>query len=154
MSATVLNYIPDGYDEPGYIKENPGLHGELRFRFRPMLRADRIVIVTAAANLPPEKRGANAAKAIKARLILWDLKDKDGKPQEITEENILRLKPALFDRLEDIVYGYSASDPDPQWTADQKQADTEAALNAALEGTTYRSEPEAVDQGNLPAASG
>ena len=36
------NMIPDdGYTEPGFITARPGLHGELRFTFRPILIQDQ-----------------------------------------------------------------------------------------------------------------
>jgi hypothetical protein len=144
----MLNYIPDGYDEPGYIKENPGLHGEFRFRFRPMLVQERTINFNAADKLPPEQQDLHTAKCVRARLISWEHKDQDGNAVPISETTILRLKPALFHRLSSIVYGMSAGDPDPQWRPADADAHSQAIINAAIEGTDYRSERELADAKN------
>lgn len=107
----ILDYIPDGYTEEGYIREVPGLHGPVRFTFRPMLVVQRAGLFgQRTLSLPDELQDRRCADVLCAQLVSWSVTDSEGRPLAVTAENILRLKPALFQRILAIVSGVEPSD--------------------------------------------
>lgn len=129
----VLNYIPDGYTETGYIAEVPRIHGEVRFTFRPMLNEERAIVYgRRAKELSPRELEQQFAAEIVARVNEWSLVQDDGSPLAITRENVLRLKPMLFQRLFQIVAGSDASDVDPTWPQEAKAEVADAKIEATL----------------------
>lgn len=133
----MLNFIPDGYSEPGYIRANPGSHDELRFVYRPMLVADRAVLLTTAGKLAPDLQQRSYGKAIAARLVSWSVTDSKGAPVQPSEDVVLRLRPTLFNRLFDVVAGINPNDHDPIAAADAQTVDEQARLDAAIAGKPY-----------------
>ncbi len=127
--------IEDGYTEAGYIKKAEGLYPELRFRYRPMLHAERDAIASQIGTKPAEQFTAILVAAAKHRIVSWDAMHM-GAPLEITDENIRRLRPSLFDRLYNIISGQQASDPDPLASEDARELEADAALQAAITGQT------------------
>lgn len=145
-SNGVLGYIHDGYTVPGYIQGVPRLYPSLRFEYRPMLTQARTVVYRKIQTLnDPNKEEEIAAKAIKAQVANWDLKDEKevGVPLEI--EHILRVQPTLFRRIFEIVAGSAAPDQLP-FTEDVAVGTkaSEAQLEAALAGQA----PEVTEEGN------
>ncbi len=121
---TLLNFIPnDGYTEKVYLKGIPRLTSDVRIEVRPMLVEERSVYSRAASSLGPAETNQKAAGVIRERLVSWDLKDAKGQPVPITHENILRLKPALFERLFSIIAGLDAGDEDPEKPSEERKAD-------------------------------
>jgi hypothetical protein len=111
----MASYIPDQYTEHGYIAERRNLHGALRFQFRPMLLDERSLFSQANIQNKPREQNRNIAKLLAEKIVCWDLKDagKKDAPLAITIDNMLRLQPALFDRLFGIIMGNDAFDDDP-----------------------------------------
>lgn len=128
----MLNIIPDGYTENGFIAEAPGLHGELRFAYRPMLSEERDTIDRAAQASPVSQVHAMYRKALAMRLQSWSEVDDKGVPSPINDATLKRLRPTLFDKLYNTVAGYRASDADPAKSKPASQVDGE--LEAALAG--------------------
>jgi len=107
----VLDYIPDGYIEEGYIRAAAGLHGSVRFTFRPMRVVEQAALFgQRMLSLPEELQDRRCADVLCSHLISWSVVDANGRTLELTAENILRLKPALFQRLLAIVSGIEPSD--------------------------------------------
>lgn len=107
----LLDYIPEGYTEEGYIREAPGLHGPVRFTFRPMSVVERAALFSQRMlALPEELQDRRCADVLCGQLVSWSVLDAQGEPLALTAENILRLKPALFQRLLAIVSGLEPSD--------------------------------------------
>lgn len=126
-----LNFVPDdGYTEKGFIKATPGLHGDLRFEYRPFLVGPRSKLLRELESLAQEKQDAILAMTFVDRLTEWDLKDQEGNPVPVTLDKARRLKPSLFYRLWAILLGTDASDLDPEWdneeTADLLESEVEA----------------------------
>src|SRR5262245_5279408 len=101
-------FINDGYTVKAAIKARPGLHGELRFTYRPGTLEERETEYSG--------RGQTAKGAIKSmsellakKLEGWSI---DG--FEPTAANIVKLKPSLFDRLFAVVVGLSPDDSGQQ----------------------------------------
>lgn len=128
----MLNIIPDGYTEEGYVAEVPRLHGALRFRFRPMLPEERDAIDYAIKDKSPGQSHAMYRKALATRIQSWSEKDKDGNDVTVAESAIRNLRPALYDKLYNIVAGYRASDVDPNHEKATDEVDHE--LEAAITG--------------------
>jgi len=149
-ALSISGIIRDGYSRPGYIAKVPYLHPALRFRFRPMLVAERDELIAASNRLTPQQLSAAMAKAVATRIIDWDLTH-DGVPVERSAENVSRLQPNLFDRLFWIISGSqvsggrNVSDVDPKWPNDERNSEADAALEAAINGTAAI---EAKDAGN------
>jgi len=123
--------IPDdGYTEPGYIKPNPGIHGEFRFHFRPMRVTEQSEMRDASSKLTGPAYERMSAAAVAQQVTAWEL------PEEITPENVLRLKPQLFLRLHLIVAGFEATDIDPLWSEEKQQGAAEGEYLASLMETT------------------
>lgn len=106
------NFIPDGYQEVGYIAERKGIYSACRFEYRPMLHGERNRVMDAMRNGP--KDGSKAVyAAIEKHLVKWDQRNDKDEPLAKTGINIARLRPEFTERLFNIITGYAASDDDP-----------------------------------------
>ncbi len=115
-----LSYVPDdGYTEEGFIKGSPGLHGDLRFEFRPFIAEARSKLLRTQQEMAEEKRDVSIAQALVEHLVSWDLRDAKGGQIKVTVDVARRLKPILFYRLWAILLGTEASDLDPEWDDDE-----------------------------------
>jgi len=131
-----LNFIPDdGYTEQGFIKADHHLHGELRFKFRPVLVERRSQHLAKIEDVTGDEFDRVTAKIVNDHLKEWDLKDAKGEVVEITPKWLLRLKPQLFVRLHSIIIGTDTSDTDPKWKDDVKDEHTDQSLESALSKT-------------------
>jgi hypothetical protein len=114
----ILGQIRDGYNERGYIAEVPRLHPAVRFEFRPMTLAERGLYIKAIGTLKKDNElRTYMAGCIKEHLTgqpPWDLRNDKGEIVPLTVDELLRLKPRLFDRLFMIVSGEEAPDADPE----------------------------------------
>lgn len=128
----MLNIIPDGYTEEGYIAEDVRLHGELRFSYRPMLAEDRDAIEKVARAGSAVQAHALYRKAVASRVTNWSEQDAHGVPVPINDANLKRMRPLLFDRLYNVVSGFRASDADPTRELTPEEIDHE--LEAAITG--------------------
>lgn len=107
--------IRDGFTQPGYIAEQQGLHGELRFAYRPML-PETLDNIEAHRRT---KKGSDDTKvviaAVAERLVSWNSCGSDGVADDITVENVRKLRWALLFRVYNIIAGSEPSDLDPNW---------------------------------------
>lgn len=125
------NFISDGYTEKGYIRAVPGLYGELRFEFRPVLPQSRTVLLREIAKRPDQEQEPQVAHVIAKQVVSWDVTN-NGQPVPITPANVLRLRPSLFQKLWGIVTNLEPSDLDPKSTPEEAAAQTVDLLEAAL----------------------
>ena len=129
--------IEDGYEEVGYIAEQPRLHPALRFRFRPMTSGERTAAMRemerALKSPNPKMSEIVSARMMAERIIEWDLKNGDGEIVPITEAVMLKVKPALSNKLYSItITAVVGSDEDPE--AEMKSesgSEAKAKLNGA-----------------------
>lgn len=137
--------IRDGYTRPGFIAARQYLSPAVRFKYRPMLVAERDAINSAVNKMTAEQSAATSAQAMAARIVEWDVRD-GANPAPISAANILRLEPGLFNTLYLIIAGAIASDPDPKWSDSEASAEASAALHRAIHGdvSTAIQEGEAV----------
>lgn len=142
----MLNLIPDGYTETGYIAEEPRVHGELRFTYRPMLAEERDGIDKACRNLTVAQQHANYRKVLVAKLKSWDMTDQKGNAAEITDANIRIMRPVLFDRLYNVVAGYRASDVEK--SGSDEGGNIDHLLEAASLGAPFGLVTELADEKN------
>lgn len=128
------SYIHDGYTEDGYIAESKRLYSDLRFRYRPLLVAERTACMALIEKKEPRAQDGVRADVMKRQLVSWDLKH-DGQAVPIETQHILRLQPSLFLALWYIITGIAASDDDGgQQAGDAASGASE--LEAALAGLT------------------
>lgn len=113
MSDWTNSFIEDGYNESGYISAEEGIHGALEFEYRPMIPSVQGRIL--------EKKETEAfvdavCKALirESHLKSWSLKDSKGTAVPLTEANLKRIKPRLFDKLWTTIAGLRPSDRDPK----------------------------------------
>jgi hypothetical protein len=126
--------IPDGYEEPGYIAEQPGLYPEVRFVYRPMRVDERDTLARASSGKQPSEYCKILAAAMASRIVSWDLNAADGNALAVCAATAFTLRPRLFDRLYGIICGDSPSDIDPKAAPQARNEEAEAALQAAIEG--------------------
>lgn len=130
-------YISDGYTESGYIGAKPGHAPELSFTFRPMTVTEEAEYNHLAGKLSTEREKLRlAAKFITEHLINWSLCGLDGTMLQITQANVLSLKPVLFYRLWAIINGNQGSDLQPD--ADYKSPDLTEEELKMLDGIRDR----------------
>ena len=144
----MLSYIPDGYDELGYIRPVPRIHLGLRFRFRPLLVEERSRLVEAAGKMRGDAYDRKCAAELAGKLLEWDLRDGADEAVPLTPANLLRLKPQLFQRLFAIVLGSEAGDLDSHGDEHQEQRIVEHQFAAALSDRPIGEVREEDDEGN------
>ena len=109
----MTDFIDDGYTEDGYLAAEKGFHGELSFRFRPMLPEQRDGIDQVTIKEGSVKGCKAIATAIANKVSSWSLKNAKGEDVPITPANAGRLRPRLFDKLWAVIAGRMPSDPKP-----------------------------------------
>jgi hypothetical protein len=111
-------FIDDGYTKTGYIKAEPGLYPELRFKYRPLTREETTALYENWNQIQASDQLSRISKSLAKHLVSWDLKDPAGRiPNCKDAATYRRLSPPLFNRLTDITDQSKPSDPDPE--ADQ-----------------------------------
>jgi hypothetical protein len=144
MQPTQLIY--DGYTRDGYIASHDG---ELSFRYRPMLRADFLVLSDEAKRLDARPAETLWAAAIAERLVSWNAVDgTDAKPAEIDTASVLRLAPPIRVRLLDIISGWAPSDPLPKAEKKESDAYVQRLLEASKKGQPVGQAELAADRKN------
>lgn len=118
----------DGYTESGFIAAVPGQNGDFRFTYRPMVPAQSEKATDAIVTLSGEKYTQAQAEQTLSQIVSWD----GGK--QITLANLLRLRSALYRRMCNIIAGFTASDIDPKWSDQKKQAVASVAAKAVTTG--------------------
>ena len=119
----------DGYTETKYLKAVPGLYPAVRVTFRPIPPTDQAVAIERLQKIQREagavKSEPEMAEQIARRMRSWEFVDDNNKPvcksPEVSAEQILKLKTALFTRLMYVVfYASDGGDRDPFTEADTK----------------------------------
>lgn len=119
--------IDDGWTERGYVAEAQGLHPACRFEYRPLLRQEAYQISREIDRAGADQYLPILARHLAAKLVSWDLTTRHGDKAPINEQTILRLRPRLFERLVEIVWGREPSDVDPATGRRPDQPDLAAA---------------------------
>lgn len=132
----MLNYIPDGYTEKGYIEPSDGKHDALAFTYRPMLPEERDAVEEVLAIRPAREGSQVVAAAVAHALFEWDLRDVNGCPVPVGLDLVRRLRPTLLDKLYAVVSGREAGDPPPKQTTTEDQDYVVRLLEAAGTGCT------------------
>jgi hypothetical protein len=145
MSKHQYTHIRDGFTRRSFIKEVPGLHGELRFSYRPMLPEQRNAVRRLVSGEKGDKGDVLLRTAIAEHLVDWSATDDDGRSVKIGPEGVRRLPPALYDRLYLIVSGMDASDPEPD-ASDEEETGYAAALRKAAETGAAVGDVQTVEQ--------
>jgi hypothetical protein len=132
-------FIDDGYTEKGYIQPLDLVHPAVRFTYRPTLIEERGELRGKIALETKEARREQlTAAALAKHLLSWDVRDKSGNVVPTTANFVLRVKPALFDRLAMIVlFGNEGGDVDPEWTESEKRNHREEELASAVSGDNH-----------------
>lgn len=140
MSTEVLDYFPeeDGYTLSAYIKEFPRVNNAVRIRFRPVDLIERAVLIAFKDRSYEKLITEKLSEALASRITEWTVMKREAGmlvPLEISKENILRLKPALWIRLVNIViWGIDGGDLDPGMTEKEIDDQLESDLDAVLTG--------------------
>lgn len=136
-NGQTVGYFHDGYTVDGYIDGVDRLYPAVRFRFRPMLTQNRAVIDNQISlSRDPRKTESIAAQVICAQLEAWDLVKPDGETIKLTVSEVLRIPPALMNRLYRVVMGMDPPDEDPDVPDAQRDDNADEAVTAALAGQT------------------
>lgn len=132
MPKNNYTHIRDGFTRTSFIKEVPGLHGELRFSYRPMLPEERNALRRVIGEAAGDKGNMLLQAALTKHLVDWNATDDQGDAVKISQDGVRRLPPALYDRLYLIVSGIDASDPLPDAT-EEEESEYAAMLRKAAE---------------------
>ncbi len=138
------NFINDGYTETGFVAAVDGMHGELRFTYRPMLPEE----VDAVQAVLDQDNVARAHEAIRGVLVKQVKGWSDKLP--ITADSLKTIRPLLWNRLYMIVAGRSPSDPDPNATPEESSGFVRDILEAGRTGQSVgevRAEADAKNSG-------
>jgi hypothetical protein len=114
-------FFDDGYTRNGYLADKPGVHPEVRFRYRPTLVAEQAVVLNWFTSDPPAVRVGKCAEMLSKHLLEWSIAGADGLKLPITPKNLMRINPRIFSRLVDIVSCSAASDVDPDATPEESE---------------------------------
>ena len=144
----MLSIIPneDGYTAEAYLAEFPGVHGEHRIKYRPMLHQERYVVGSAVASKTPAESSQLVASSVAKFVKQWDVQDSKGIVLPIDSANCARLKPSLLERFYGIVSGREGGDPDPE-SAPKNEA-LDAQLAAIMEDRSIGQVKEETDLKN------
>lgn len=142
------DYINDGYTRSGYIAEVKGLHGELRFKYRPFLAEEDIVLAAATEQMNAASSYRNYVAAVASRITEWSLADSAGNQVPINASTVTRLAIPVWYKLKAIMLGIQPSDEDPKAGETDKQKEAETALAAVIAGGTVGQITEASDEKN------
>lgn len=109
-------YIPDGYTRPGYFAAVPGIHGPVRFEFRPFTYEQNVKMYQGFTALDPDKQIDRVSRALAKQIVSWDVKNpKGGQPIPCNQPaSYRRAAPSFVRRLLDVVSGADGGDPDPK----------------------------------------
>lgn len=140
-SNSFLSYIipDDGYTRSAYIAPVLNLHGEVRFKFRPMIHETREKLNESLQNA---KTILDAQKLIigmiSGRVTEWSISGKDKSLLPRDPATVRLLLPRLIERFYAIISGREGGDTDPQVSmdADMVNGDVDAATLAEINGTT------------------
>jgi hypothetical protein len=131
----VCGFINDGYTLNGYLKEAPGIHPAVRFKYRPLTVEGRIRLFDGWSALPALDQISRTTTMLAKQISQWDLKDaKGGAVSSAEPRNFRRLPPLLHERLLEVIGGISPPDPDPEANAeasDDDYADKSAEGNSS-----------------------
>ena len=155
--SEVLGVIPDdGYTERGRLNGVPGLYPPVVFRWRPMLVNELSEFWQRSEGLKGVQLRQLMAAHVAGKLKEWDLRGprqadgSEGDVLAITKEQVLRLKPVLFDKLFAIVSGTQAPDALLDRSPEEEAADLDDALKAAETGRPLAAIREERLRGNSP----
>ena len=143
----VLDYIPDdGYTEKAFVAGRPGLHNDFRFEFRPADAPEQADMLDTLDKLSIGQQRRVKMEFLSRKIRWWSLKGRTG--EAIPVDVKIKLKPALFQRISDIVYGLESGDEDPQWSDTEKQTVAVLATQAAVAALSVPAARAAADRGN------
>ena len=124
----MLCYIPDGYERDAKINAVPGLHGELIFKYRPLIYQQVSRMRAATGQFSNFRTGEVKLGAISSQITEWNVVNEAGDPLEHTAANVERLHPAICDQLFNIVAGFDPGDLDTP-SDDQSEMSLESILS-------------------------
>ena len=125
----MLNYTPeDGYTEPGFIRAEEGLHGDLRFLFRPLLVERQAAIITSLETMKSGPKVRKIARVLAEQITDWSLIDGQRDPVPVTEATASSVLTLDKRRRKGIVLGTEPTDIDPQW--EQERTNEEQAFQS------------------------
>lgn len=142
------DYFHDGYTQRALIAAVPGLHGALRFTYRPALIEERSQLYDSAGRLNAHRFDCHVAEFLTQKIVAWDLVNAQRQPVPTSAEALLRIQPELFIKLNRIVLGTAASDVDPDWPAETRDLLLDEKTAAVLAGRSVGEIREENDEKN------
>ena len=137
----LLNYFPDddGYTLDAYIAPTARLTTAVRFSYRPTEIVDRALLWEVNTKHSEKEVSKKFAEVLATKIVKWDIEmmgpDKVLVPMPINVSSILRLKPALWIRILNIViWGVDGGDVDPAIPADEMKAKIDREFEELLKG--------------------
>jgi hypothetical protein len=120
-------FIEDGYTATAYIAARRNIHSEVRFSFRPCVVEERTKVINAVRK-DDDNADLITGDMLSKKITKWSLPS--GK---LNAKSIMKLKPAIFNRLFDIVItGIDGGDVDPD-KSDKSTKENDLSSISALE---------------------
>lgn len=131
------SYIPDGYTQSVYFREEPGIYGETRCTYRPLTITEQGNVQRELSQHPSDadwdKRQWIAARWLVQKIVSWTIAKPTGEPvnhREVSE--VMRLRPPLFNRLWNCLNSLDGGDPDPEQDEYERHKQSVAAQAVAM----------------------
>lgn len=142
------NIITDGYTQKGFIVAVPGVHGCLRFTFRPIGSKQNAIFRDKLIKAQkPSEQIQLGNELIVDRLVSWEMVNDSGESVPISIGSIEIVKSQLVDKLFDTILGTRPSDIDPLWSKEEVDAYNDLQ-GATTEHLSVGILQEAQDKGN------
>ncbi len=138
-NGAVSGYIYDGMTREAFIAAKDGMYPDVKFTYRPTLTQNRSTVAFEIAQSDPRKGEEIAAALVARQVVSWDINAKlaadsmNPEPVPIEVPHILRLHPALFNRMYRIVMCDDAGDVQPTGSVTTEES-TGGDLERALAG--------------------
>ncbi len=151
--AKRYNYIPsEDYTFDGYIAARPGSYDfPTRFKFHQMFTEKVSPFLQSLERFADkaDQRDRACAVEMAKHVKEWDIVDPDGNDVEVSATAMLRLHPALFNRLFRIVItGLDGCDVDPNEASMDKEQNCNDVHDAALANVSAVNVKEENAEGN------
>ena len=122
-----MHLIQDGYTQKAHIAAVPGLYPALDLEFRPALVEERSVLIDFGKTERDKKKvRAFSYQFLASHIQSWSIDAK------VTPENVAKLRPLLYDRIENIVFGYDVGDS-AEGTDANSEDEATAEMNRLIE---------------------
>lgn len=101
-------FFVDGYNRAVYVAGRTNIHPALRLTVRPLTVEEQSKAIQDIRTMTLVEEQRYAADLMAPKIVSWSV------GADCTPANLLRMPPALFHRLWNVIAGSDGGDPDPE----------------------------------------